>query len=515
MAELMGFIIERWQELVSKILQHLLLTGVSTTAAVLIGVPLGIWLTRQAHFRRTMMALISILQTIPSLAMLAFLLPFLGIGVLPALVALTLYAFLPIVRNTITALEGVPADIIEATDALGFTNGQRLWKVEIPLGMPVIIAGIRTAAVIGVGIATLAAFIGAGGLGDFIIRGLAVNNTRLILLGAIPAALLALLLDFLIQRIENQLQSRRSSSKHKPTVRNWKWLPGGAAVVLLAMVFGLNDRQTTDTIRIGSKNFTEQFILGELIAQMLETHTDLKVERKFNLGSIVICHQAMLNNELDIYPEYTGTGYRVILNRQETLSASDTYAQVKKAYREQFNIDWLKPFGFDDTYAIAVRQAFADEHNISTISQLAPFADQLSIGFASEFFERADGYPGLINTYGFKFGATVEMDISLLYQAAHNGDVDVVSGNSTDGRIPALGLLVLEDDKNFFPPYYAAPLVRHELLEQYPQVSEVLAKLAGVIDEQQMQELNYGVDHDGQSAHAVARRFLLGKQLIK
>ncbi len=514
MSQMIDFIGGRWDQLISKTLQHLLLTGVSTGVAIALGVPMGIWLARQRRWRNPVMSIISILQTIPSLAMLAFLLPFFGIGVLPALIALTLYAFLPIVRNTITALDSIPAEIMEATRALGFTHWQSLWKVELPLGMPIVVAGIRTAAVIGVGIATLAAFIGAGGLGDFIIRGLAVSNTGLVLLGAVPAAGLALLLDFLIQRIESRLATRRHSDRDRPPIWTRKWLPGGAAVILLIMLFGLNEQPARDTIRIGSKNFTEQFILAELMAQMLEAHTDLKVERKFNLGSIVICHQAMLQAELDIYPEYTGTAYRVILNRQQTLSAEQTYAQVQQAYQQQFKLSWLKPFGFDDTYAIAVRQDFAAQHNISRISQLRPHAEQLSIGFASEFYEREDGYPGLIRAYGFEFGDTAEMDISLLYQAARSGAVDVVSGNSTDGRIAAFDLLVLEDDLNFFPPYYAAPVVRREILDKHPGLAEILERLAGSIDERQMQALNYAVDHGGQSAHDVARKFLHERQLI-
>lgn len=515
MNDLIVFMDDRWGQLLEKTLQHLLLTSVSTAIAVLLGIPLGIWLIRQPQLRHSIMAAISILQTIPSLAMLAFLLPFFGIGVLPALIALTLYAFLPIVRNTITALEGIPEDIHEATQALGFTSSQRLWKVELPLGLPVIVAGIRTAAVIGVGIATLAAFIGAGGLGDFIIRGLSVSNNGLILLGAIPAALLALLLDFLIQRVEKHLASYKTSKQPQRSVLIQKWLPIGATALLMIIIFGLTNRPTTDTIRIGSKNFTEQFILGELMAQMIEAHTDLNVERKFNLGSVTICHQAMLNNELDIYPEYTGTAYRVILDQQQTLSANETYSQVKQAYQQQFNINWLPPFGFDDTYAIAVRQTFAEQNNIHSIGGLEPYAEQLTIGFASEFYEREDGYPGLIDTYGLNFGNTAEMDLSLLYQAVHSGAVDVVSGNSTDGRIPAFDLVVLEDNLNFFPPYYAAPVVRQLALDKHPEVGEALLKLMDSINEQQMQALNYAVDHGGESAYDVAQKFLIGQRLVE
>ena len=200
------FLVQKAPDLLAKLLEHLMLTGISIGIAVVIGLPLGIWIARNALARGTVLGTAGIFQTIPSLALLAFLLPFLGIGALPAVVALTLYALLPIVRNTYTGLAGISPDIIEAAHGVGFTDRQRLWMVELPLALPVIVAGIRTATVIGVGIATLSAFIGAGGLGDFIIRGLALNNTRLILLGAVPAAALALLLDYLIGLIEKMLR---------------------------------------------------------------------------------------------------------------------------------------------------------------------------------------------------------------------------------------------------------------------------------------------------------------------
>lgn len=507
MSNLINFISDRWHELLTKSLEHLMLTSISTAFAIVIGVPLAVWLVRRPRVQQMVMAVIGVLQTIPSLAMLAFLLPLFGIGALPALIALTLYALLPIVRNTITALDSVPADIQEATQALGFTRTQRLWKVELPLGLPIIIAGIRTAVVIGVGVATLAAFIGAGGLGDFIIRGLAVNSTSLILLGAIPAALLAVSLDFLIQRIEHRLskQPRNKTIRSKQTII---YLIASIGLVVLIAISAIQTSEKPDSIRIGSKNFTEQFILGELIAQMLEAHTEIPIERKFNLGSVVICHQAMLNGELDIYPEYTGTAYRVILEQTDNLSPSKTYQQVKTNYQERFNLNWLTPFGFNDTYAVAIRESFAIEHNISKISQLSTLDRQLTMGFAAEFYERADGYPGLIKTYGLQFGETAEMELSLLYQAVRDEAVDVISGNSTDGRIQAYNLRILEDDLHFFPPYFAAPIVRNEVIKQHPEIQAVLGRLADRISEEQMQAMNYAVDHQGQSAYEVADSFL-------
>ena len=201
-----AFVVQRFPELVTKLGEHLVLTGVSTGVAVMIGLPLGIWITRSPIVRGGVLAVTGIVQTIPSLALLAFLLPFLGIGVLPAIVALTLYALLPIVRNTFTGVDGIAPEIVEAAQGVGFNDRQRLWMVELPLAVPVIVAGIRTAAVIGVGIATLSAFIGAGGLGDFIVRGLALNNARLILLGAVPAAALALVIDYVIGVVEKKLR---------------------------------------------------------------------------------------------------------------------------------------------------------------------------------------------------------------------------------------------------------------------------------------------------------------------
>ena len=204
------FVLQRYPDLLTKLGEHLILTGISTGIAIVIGLPLGIWITRNPYIRGLILSVAGIVQTVPSLALLAFLLPFMGIGVAPAVVALTLYALLPIIRNTFTGLGGISPEIIEAAHGMGFTDRQRLWMVEMPLALPVIVAGIRTAAVIGVGIATLSAFIGAGGLGDFIVRGLALNNTSLILLGAVPAAALALGLDFLIGIVEKKL--RRGAS---------------------------------------------------------------------------------------------------------------------------------------------------------------------------------------------------------------------------------------------------------------------------------------------------------------
>ncbi len=346
--------------------------------------------------------------------MLVFLLALLKkIGVLPALIALTLYALLPIARNTLTGLEEVSAEVMEAAQGIGMQEYQQLMLVRIPLAAPVIVAGIRTAAVVGVGIATLSAFIGAGGLGQFINRGLALANIKLILLGAIPAALLALVVDFSIGAFEWGLRPERKRDKkgsvHSLMRRLAFMLP--VALVLISMITyftnpGWISQSATQfktghkIIRIATKNFTEQLILGEMMAQLIETKTDLIVERRFNLGGTMICHGALVNGEIDLYAEYTGTGLTTILKHPVISDPEEALNHVTQAYHERFDAQWLKPFGFNNTYAITVRKADAKKNQWNRISDLGNTAIELRAGFTAEFAERPDGYPGLRRIYG-------------------------------------------------------------------------------------------------------------------
>lgn len=516
-----AFLIERVPELWTKTLEHLLLlTGVSMGVAVLVGIPLGIWITRSPRFRGPVLGVAGVIQTIPSLALLAFLLPFLGIGAKPAIVALTLYALLPIVRNTFTGIEGVSPPTLEAAEGLGFTNRQRLWMVEVPLAVPVIVAGIRTAAVICVGVATLSTFIGAGGLGDFINRGLALSNLRLIVLGAAAAAVLALLIDFALGLTEEALRPGR-----KPATLKVKC---AAYVALLGVLLGtmawashaagkLQQPAASPAeaeIRIGTKNFTEQFILGELMAQMIEAHTSLNVKRVFNLGGTVICHEALTRGDIDLYPEYTGTGLTAILKERVPEEPAKVLDLVREAYVERFSCVWLSPFGFNNTYAITVRRAEAERNKWKSISDLREGAADLTAGFTSEFIERPDGYPGLRTAYGFVFGDARDMGPELMYQAAAQGDVDVICAFATDGRIPAYELQVLTDDRTFFPPYHAAPVVRRQTLNAFPELRNVLGQLAGALDDETMQRLNYEVDEKKRAPADVARDFLRSRNLV-
>ena len=522
------FVCDRSSELWLRTGEHVVLTGVSTSLAIAIAVPLGIIASRYAWLRSPLLGIIGILQTIPSLAMLAILLALTGkIGVLPAIIALTLYALLPIARNTLTGLEGVAPDVIEAARGIGMTKKQQFLMVRIPLAVPYIIAGIRTAAVVGVGIATLVAFIGAGGLGQFINRGLALSNTSLILLGAIPAAILALIVDFSIAAVQWGMKPIRLSDRGTfvPILRKLALIQPLALIMLGIFAFFAeptissysvqDDGRKTDTIRIGTKRFSEQFILGEMISKLIRSRTGLKVELLSNLGGTMICHGALIHGEIDMYVEYTGTALTAILKHQTVTDPKKAYDIVSKEYKKRFDVAWLQPFGFNNAYSITVRKSDAEKNGWNKISDLAAIAKNLRAGWTAEFSERPDGYPGLQKAYGFSFGEVVDVDPAIMYQAVAKGELDVICAYTTDGRIPAYNLKPLKDDKHFFPPYYAAPIIRSDILHKHPEIREALSPLTGLLDDATMQELNFQVDEKQRTANEVAQDFLISKGLLK
>lgn len=512
------FFIAHLPQLLQKIVEQIYLVGLALLLAILIGIPLGIWAIKKIKLKNWILSTANILQTIPSLALLAFLIPFVGIGVLPAIITLGIYALLPIVRSTVTGIEIISPDNQEAAKALGFTAKQKLWMVELPLAWPTIISGIRIAAAMSVGIATLAAFIGAGGLGDFIFQGISLSDNRLVLLGAIPAALLALLLDYLIGQIELVISQRKMISKQSINRKKIAIITVIGFLLLALSLFPLFNilfATRQNSIRIATKNFTEQFILGYLMADIIEAKTNLHVIKKFNLGSTDICHRAMLKNEIDMYPEYTGTAYLLVLKQTQSINdPKQLFNFVRDQYLKQFNIVWLAPFGFNDTQAIAVREDLANQYHLQTISDLARISNQLTIAVPAEFMQRPDAFPGLQKTYNINFAKVHQMDPGLMYDAVKNHDVDVILAFSTDARIIRYHLKVLQDDKHLFPSYLAAPIIRQDMLQKYPQIGSALAPLAGIIDDQTMQQLNYQVDVAHQSPDQVAKTFLLQKKLL-
>ncbi len=291
---------------------------------------------------------------------------------------------------------------------------------------------------------------------------------------------------------------------------------GQAIMLLLAAVFagGCGDGTGDRTVVIGSKNFTEQVILGELLAQQIEAKTDLKVIRKLNLGGTFICHQALVAGELTAYVEYTGTALTAILESAPARKPNTVFRLVQEAYRDKFDLEWLPPLGFTNTFAILVREDAANRHGVTSISDLAKVASRWKAAFGYEFLERADGFPGLADLYGLKFAeAPVVMDLALTYQALADGRVDVIAGDSTNGLIHSLGLKILEDDKGYFPPYEAAPVVSAAALERFPELRQALTALAGSLSDEDMRRINGLVDGERRNAREVVMAFREEKRL--
>jgi glycine betaine/choline ABC-type transport system substrate-binding protein len=303
----------------------------------------------------------------------------------------------------------------------------------------------------------------------------------------------------------------------------------GATVSILTNAGPALAQDDKPTIAVGSKDFTESVLLGEIVAYLLED-SGFPVERQLNLGGSVVAHEALVNGDIDLYVEYTGTGLLAVLQMElpqvdpaaspaatpEGLAGVDpVYEIVAREYPERYQAEWLQPWGFNNTWALAMRGEHAEELGITTISGLAEQSGDLVFGTTAEFIARPDGLPGLEETYGLDFSDITSLDPGLLYSAVDDGEVDVISGFATDGRVAALGLTLLEDDKRFFPPYYAAPVVRQELLEEAPEVRDILNQLAGRIDDVTMAELNYEVDEGGEEPSDVAREFLITMGLIE
>jgi osmoprotectant transport system substrate-binding protein len=271
----------------------------------------------------------------------------------------------------------------------------------------------------------------------------------------------------------------------------------------------------SNRIVVGSKNFTESFVLGELIAQQIETHTHLKVERRFYLAGTYICQQAILSGRIDVYPEYTGTALTAILKQQASNDKADVYRRVKSQYEHRFGLTLGPAFGFNDTFAMEIRGEDARRLNIQTLSQAAKFTSQWHAGFGYEFMERPDGYRGLAATYGLRFAEQPRiMDLGLLARALKDHQIDFAAGNATDGLIPAMDFFVLADDKHYFPPYEAVPVIREQTIQQHPEVAQTLAEMADKISDAEMQQLNYAVDGQHRDTQDVVREFLKQKHLV-
>ena len=511
MTEFLRFLAENWRELLVLTREHIVIVLAATGLAVLIGLPLGILLTRVKSLQTPILGFANVMQTVPSLALFGLLipLPFIGgIGARTAIIALALYALLPIIRNTVTGILGIDPKVREAAVAMGMTDGQVLRSVELPLAAPVILTGIRVAVVICVGVATVAAAVGAGGLGTYIFRGLRQNDNNLLLAGAIASALLALLCDLALGRIERSYkigESRTAGSKLVlaastaliASIVILSYLPGGNVQTNAAnVVAGAAPKK----IVVGSKDFTESVILAEILSQMLEKE-GVEVERQFELGGN-IPHDSLLAKRIDVYPEYTGTAYTAILKHQPLTDPQAVYDKTKAEYEARFSLTLSPQLGFANDFAILVRGNVARENNLKTISDVVSVSRNWQAGFGQDFMSRADGYAGFVKAYGFSFAKQPrEMDLSLTYRALSSGELDLIAGNSTDGLIKQLDLIQLVDDRHFFPPYQAVFISRNDAMGTLRPVFE---KLSNAIPTDDMRRMNLEVDGNKRTPRSVA-----------
>ena len=366
--------------------------------------------------------------------------------------------------------------------------------IEIPLAMPVILGGVRLAAVLSVGTATIAAAVGAGGLGTYVLRGISTVDTRLVLAGAMPAALLAILVDAALGRLARSDRPVRS---------------GLVLIVATAMcaltLFDLGAGPAR--IVVGSKNFTESVLLGEVVAATLEAR-GLSVERRFNLGGAWLCHRALLSGDLDIYVEYSGTALMDIFKRSAETNREAVLTRVRADY-EKVGLQALPALGYENNFAFVIRRDDAERFGLRRISDLQKVQSRFRLGMFGEFLERPDGFPGLIQTYGLKFVLSPkEMDLGLLYQALESKQIDLAVGSTTDGLIAAMGFVVLEDDRLYFPPYDALPIARPAAMAQHPGLRHAMESLAGRLDVATMRRLNFEVDGRKRDPRDVAQEFV-------
>ena len=493
---------------------HLQLTLVALLLGTAASVPLGVAVTRRRGLEGPVLGFASVVQTIPSLALLAVMVPALAalggvsaaligfeppsIGYLPAIVALTLYGVLPILRNTVAGIAGVDPALREAALGVGMTGRQSLARVELPLAMPVIVAGIRTAAVWIVGTATLSTPVGATSLGNFIFSGLQTRNLAAVGVGCAAAAALAIALDQLIRAVEVGLR-RRSRRLVAAALGLLLALYAWSGAAFAWQRFSAGAEQP---VRIGAKTFTEQYVLAEVLGQWLEHEAELPSRVLASLGSTV-AFDALRAGEIDVYVEYSGTVWATLMKRDGAPPPRAQVLSQVEAWLAERDVVVAGALGFENTYALGMRGAEARERRIRSIADLAARAPRLAIGGDFEFFSRAE-WAALARAYGLAFREQRTMDPSLMYQALEAGQVDVISAYSTDGRLAALDVVLLKDGLGVIPPYDAMVLASARLARERPRALAALRALSGTIDRARMQRMNLAVDGAGRTPRDVA-----------
>ena len=508
--QLIKLLTEDFEFFTNLTIEHILISLLAISIASVLGIILGIIISEYRRFSGLILGTVNILYTIPSIALLGFFITITGVGNTTALIALIIYALLPIIRSTYTGIVNINPLIIEASEGMGSTKLQQLFKVKLPLALPVLMSGIRNMVTMTIALAGIASFVGAGGLGVAIYRGITTNNSAMTFLGSLLIAILALIFDFILGLIEKRLTNhKRVKYKINP-----KLIILGLFIVIFGAYFSLNSKKDK-TINIATKPMTEGYILGQMLTELIEQDTDLKVNITNGVGGGTSnIHPAIVKGEFDLYPEYTGTSWEAVLKKEASYDESK-FDELQKEYKEKYNLEYVNLYGFNNTYGLAVNKDIAEKYNLKTYSDLAKVSNNLIFGAEYDFFEREDGYKELQKVYNIDFKKKIDMDIGLKYQAMKDKKIDVMVIFTTDGQLAVSDVIVLEDDKKMYPSYRAGTVVRSEILSEYPELKPVLEKLNNILDDKTMADLNYQVESEGKKPEDVAREYLQEKGLLE
>ena len=508
--QLMKLLTEDFKFFTNLTIEHVLISLLAISIASVLGIILGIIISEYRRFSGLILGTVNILYTIPSIALLGFFITITGVGNTTALIALIIYALLPIIRSTYTGIVNINPLIIEASEGMGSTKLQQLFKVKLPLALPVLMSGIRNMVTMTIALAGIASFVGAGGLGVAIYRGITTNNSAMTFLGSLLIAILALIFDFILGIIEKRLTNHKRT-KYKV---NFKLIILGLFIIIFGAYFSLNSKKDK-TINIATKPMTEGYILGQMLTELIEQDTDLKVNITNGVGGGTSnIHPAIVKGEFDLYPEYTGTSWEAVLKKEASYDESK-FDELQKEYKEKYNLEYVNLYGFNNTYGLAVNKDIAEKYNLKTYSDLAKVSNNLIFGAEYDFFEREDGYKELQKVYNMNFKKQIDMDIGLKYQAMKDKKIDVMVIFTTDGQLAISDVVVLEDDKKMYPSYRAGTVVRSEILSEYPELKPVLEKLNNILDDKTMADLNYQVESKGKKPEDVAREYLQEKGLLE
>lgn len=522
--ELLKYILGIKEQVFFLLCEHIFLSSLAIILSIVIGIPLGILITYFTKTKKVILGIINVIQSIPSMALLGFTIPFLGIGKLPAIIMVVLYSLLPIVKNTYTGIEGISPFILESAEGIGMTRYQILKKIQIPLALPVIMSGVRISVVTAIGLMTIAAFIGAGGLGYLVFSGIRTINNYQILAGAIPACILALFMDWFTGVFEKaviplgiQINGQKHSIFFNKKIKKIILICSSIFIGFMIIFSGavsIKPVKSEKVIVLGSKEFTEGEVLSNIVADMIEAETDIKVVRKFSLGGTQICFTALKTGEIDGYIDYTGTIYGDTLGYPPIQDMEEVYNTVKKDMYDKYNIDVLNQLGFNNTYAIALKKETSEKYNLKKISDLEKYSNRFKLSASLEFLNRKDCLVGLREKYDLKFKDIIGIDGSNKYLAVLNGESDMTDVYTTDALLTKLNFVVLEDDRNFFPPYYAVPLIRKEITEKYPEIIPIFERLEKYLNNEVVSELNYQVENMRKKPEDVAKEFIKNNNLI-